>query len=1123
MNHPIVEQVAPSDEQAPAVFAMGQDVVVNAGAGAGKTRTLVARYLRLLADGLSPRSVVAITFTKKAAREMRNRVRDELRRYLQRTDLDPEERERWLELYSQLDAARIDTIHSLCAEILRTHPAEAGVDPQFEMLEEGASLLRSEAVVQTMAWAADNPETVGLFSLLGESKLRETLDSLVARRLEVTDTFKGLPENLWTTWQTLLVPLIRDFVDDPGVHADFAELLKLRANGSIDRAEALGDGLPESLRPLLSIWDSILAARVGENWASISSQLAPLRKLMKQVGKAANWKPADPKGIIGELQGVYDARLGEWVGKGINLDLDQQLAQAYPKMRDLFDYGEKVYGQLKETRQGLDFDDLEQGALALLEGCPDVRSYWQTAVQAVLVDEFQDTNDRQRRLVRALCDQAGKLFIVGDAKQSIYRFRGADVTVFRRERERIQDQNGAVVLLETSYRAHRDLVGGLNDLLKPILGEETDGRPWAEPFAALKHSREEASPGFIAPHIEFHLTAGSKASGALDRAADALAARLAGMVDGGTVKIREGDTYRPLHYGDVAILCRASTSFEAYEDAFERAGIPFLTVSGRGFYGRPEIRDLLNALRALADPTDSLALAGFLRSPALALSDEALYRLCERRQATDAQVTLWDALQTVGPTLPGDDHLRSSRAITLIIQLHDLAGRVTVAELLKALLDATDYRAVMVAAGQGRGVRNVAKLLSDAHSSGMVSVGEFLEYVQALRDSGTREGEARALAERAVQIMTIHAAKGLEFPVVVIGDVSHRMPGRNEMLIAPDLGVLLPVEDDAEAMPGVYRLAKLRDQDQEAAESDRLLYVAATRARESLMLSGCLSLTKDNKVGACGGWLDRLAAPEVLGLKGQQIPYDEAGAQTRLLGLQAGATQIACAIYEPGFVHPSRTRVVPDSGSYLSTLQFERLNPLTAQTEPGGQSKQLQERPQRVWRVVPPVEHPRAPAWVVGSLVHAALAAWRFPDDGFAAWIEAEARGYGITDGRQLDDAVGQARRMLTRFQESQLYGELVSADRRLHEMPYSVIVDGRVESRIIDLIYLRRGSWTIVEFKTDRIADEAELREMLIGGDYLDQAHQYMSAIEGFLRQPPRAVICLLNFAGGVQLYPVA
>ncbi len=210
--HPIVAQMQPSDEQRPAVLARGCDVAVTAGAGAGKTRTLVARYLGLLADEIPLHSIVAITFTIKAAREMRNRVRHEIRQYLWRDDLTDGERRRWRDAYEQLDAARIGTIHSLCAEILRHHPAAAGIDPRFEMLEEGQmALLQAQAVDVALGWAADQDDVAFLFGAYGELALRGLVASMLKTRLDVEEARAHLPDDLWSVWEPALVEPIRAF------------------------------------------------------------------------------------------------------------------------------------------------------------------------------------------------------------------------------------------------------------------------------------------------------------------------------------------------------------------------------------------------------------------------------------------------------------------------------------------------------------------------------------------------------------------------------------------------------------------------------------------------------------------------------------------------------------------------------------------------------------------------------------------------------------------------------------------------------------------------------------------------------------------------------------------------
>ncbi|MBC8449775.1 MAG: UvrD-helicase domain-containing protein [Chloroflexi bacterium] len=1122
MMHPIVAQMTPSAEQEPAIVQRGCDVVVTAGAGTGKTRTLVARYLSLLADGLPLRSMVAITFTVKAAREMRNRVRDEMRRYLERQDLAPDERERWQDRYRQLDAARIGTIHSLCSEILRAHPAEAGVDPRFEVLEEGqANILRARSLDDTLAWAADDPQVARLFPRLEERGLRDGLGTLLARRLDAGNAFANLPDDLLGHWQRVLSDRQQATLDGLLAGPEWQEALA-----------TLQASIPHNADDKMAIQRQGTLAAIQGAVGTLTEQLASLSGLdgiNLQGGSAKSWPGGGNQlaGVKAALRLLRDLWREHGNILGLRLaPLDEALAQAIPLLHAAFSHACHRYEALKRQRHSLDFDDLEQGALQLLQQNEAVRARWQRQVQAIVVDEFQDTNSRQRDLVALLNGDGQRLFMVGDAKQSIYRFRGAEVTVFRRERQRIAAE-GASYQLETSYRAHRDLVQGLNDLLRPVLGETADpDRPWAEPFAPLRPHRVEPGLGFTSPHIELHLTVGPKRDGALERAAAALAARLVELVEGGEHAVLEEGTPRPLDYGDVAILCRASTSFAAYEDALERAGVPFLTVAGRGFYGRPEIRDLLNALQALADPTDDLALVGLLRSPAFALSDAALFHLTQERDGREDALSLWDLLRPGEHGLTEDDGRRARRAVQLISHLRNQVGRTSVAEVLKSLLDGTDYRAALIQSGQTRAARNVAKLLADAHSSGIVSVGEFLEYVGSLRESGAREGEARATAEGAVQIMTVHAAKGLEFPVVVLGDVTQQGRERNDALIDADLGVVLPLRDDDRELCAVYRMVRDRARDQEDAESDRLLYVAATRAREKLILSGCVDLTRDGTPQRLTGWLGQLCGRDGLGLEERHIEHRTEGDRAMALHLQVGLTPVPCTIYEPHWQASHRAEPPGPEKSLPAPVPPPLLAPVRAGEETLDARTATQERtpPPRVWRVVPAVERPRAPAWVVGSLVHEALASWRFPGiagpaESFDRWAQARAREHGIADGRQLVDAVNQTARLLRRFRDHPLYEEMDRAERRLHEVPYSLIVGGCVESGIMDALFLRAGRWTIVEFKTDEVRDRAAFETLLAEEDYVAQTRRYLTAAEQLLGPRPQMLLCMLNYGGTVYV----
>jgi ATP-dependent helicase/nuclease subunit A len=392
--------------------------------------------------------------------------------------------------------------------------------------------------------------------------------------------------------------------------------------------------------------------------------------------------------------------------------------------------------------------------------------------------------------------------------------------------------------------------------------------------------------------------------------------------------------------------------------------------------------------------------------------------------------------------------------------------------------------------------------------------------VAGLRDSGTREGEARATAEGAVQIMSVHAAKGLEFPVVAIGDVTHSRHATTGLLVDPELGVLPPVRDEEKNPPAVYQMARTLGDDQEDAESDRLLYVAATRAREKLILSGCIRLKQDGTVSSQRGWLGTLDGPEGLGLAGTGLQYDAEGSTAHRLDLQVADTPVACTIYEPGVTWPDRT---PEARASMegTSLPPPLLEPVAHGQERVDDTVAEQERipPQRVWRVVPAEKRPHPPSWVIGSVVHEALAAWRFPNGEYERWAGARVRGYGVTDRGQLADAIAASRRLLLRFQAHPLCQQMEQASRRLHEVPYSVTVDGQVESGIIDALYLQGGTWTIVEFKTDHVRDEARFRELLAEKDYEAQARRYVAAMERLLGRRPQCVLCMLNWAGRVRV----
>lgn len=1127
--HPILQQMSPSSQQLAPIQSRGEDIVVTAGAGTGKTRTLVARYLSLLIDGVPLRSILAITFTKKAAREMRNRIRQEVRHYLQRDIRNKQDQGWWQRVYDGLDAARISTIHTLCAEILRHHPAECGVDPAFEMIEEGQmALYQAQAVEQALGWAIDDERTVKLFSVFGARELRYMLGHMMEKRLDIHSEWEKGDRDLWATWKGIILDPLLDFVDDPRVQDHFQSLLTLERRGAIEDAAEKGDALVPDLRQVLDSWRAIQSSRKDRDWVRLSRELNPLRDSLKQKGRKDNWKPADPKSHIKYLQDRFDRDVASIVKDGLDLALDKRLADdVVPALLRLFQRSEEIYTRKKSRERMLDFDDLEWKAVRVLREDRKVRLFWQERIEAVLVDEFQDTNGRQRDLLELISGSEGELFIVGDGKQSIYRFRGADVAVFKEEEQAIRS-SGKGFQLSTSYRAHRELIAALNTLLEPVLKTETR-EDYRSAFEPLQPHRDKPAPGIKAPYVEFHLSVGRKSQGALDRAAEVTINRVAEIVGSGKGRNHGTEEMGP-GYGDVAILCRSSGSFPAYENALENAGIPYLTISGRGFYERPEVRDILNALRAIADPQDDLAVSGLLRSPVGGLSDMALHWLREVQERRNL-ASIYEVLFEEDLACLSGEEEKVPRIRSLIQVLHRDVGRIPVARLMRNFLRSTSYLSALERAGFSRGKQNVRKLLSDAHQSGMVSISRFLSYVDELRDVSVREGEAQALAAGAVQIMTVHQAKGLEFPIVVIGDVSRASPQIRDVIIDDRFGVVPPItverlttgtaeQPEVNRMgSAVFRFALQREKDHQDAESDRLLYVAATRAKEKLLLSGVLSgIKKDGTPYSLQGWLEKLGTP--LGLDDIQIPYDPQGERIHTFHIGNTTSPFLCNVYEPGSYEiqimesdePSLAADVPDNLVLLNALEAMDRD----------EDIKREERERQIWRVVPRIDYPAAPAWLIGKLVHRAISQWMFPSwdqDRLRAWVRREAESSGLSGEPNTREAAKQTILLLENFQAHPIYTEMNSAQRRYHEIPYSVERCGQIEMGMIDALYQQNGDWVLVEFKTDRVDNDEEIEYLLQKKDYLDQVGKYLSVAEGMLDQRPRPVLCFLNYQRGVKL----
>ncbi len=808
-----------------AVSLVDRDVCVVAGAGSGKTAVLAERFAHLVLRGRSPGDrlhavdrLLTLTFTEKAATEMRERVAC---RFLDGGRPD---------LRRAVETAWVSTFHSFCARLLKENAVEAGVDPSFQVLSEGdGSLLMEEAREETVArWAAERPGDLAPLALLAAGDFEE-----------------------------LLAGLLRD---GPGPGRTFADVLTGEVRppdpgpGLDDLARAL-EGLlagRRSFKPAgVERADRVLeAARTLPGGREAAADLRVLAGPVAAVRKAVNLQCGSPAKEA--LRAVREAAEGL---EELLLALDA--APAARALAALLDDAAAAFRERKRERGALDFADLEERALRLLEEHEEVREEARARFDGVLVDEFQDTNPAQERILAALA-VPGRRFVVGDPKQAIYGFRGADVAGFGRARAAAGEEG--TVLLAENFRSRPEVLRFSNAVLAPAFAA---GGGAQVPFERLEPAA--AHGGKDGPSVEVHLVGGDGPLGDLrPREAALVAARIRALVAGRETCITRCDNEgkpdgRPLRWGDAALLLRATTDVKVYERALADADVPYQVVKGRGFFEAREVVDLANLLEALDDPTHDLALAATLRSPFAGLDDGALLALVDSLPRTEGGRAPLCTHLAPGARPPAGispvmrrrlDRFRASWAALL-----DLRRRGRLHGVVDAAIRETGYDlAVLLQPGGRQRAANLRKVRERARTfedDGLGGPGEFLRLVRRLRLREERETEAPLAAEDAVALLTVHQAKGLEWPLVCIPDLGRRLPAVGSAVLVRGGRAGLRVRRDGESVPTPLWTALQEEGIRaENAEAVRLLHVALTRAKEHLVLSACL---KGEAGGGDGG------------------------------------------------------------------------------------------------------------------------------------------------------------------------------------------------------------------------------------------------------------------------------
>lgn len=816
-------------QQQTAIRTRDVSVVLSSGAGCGKTHVLTQRYVsHLKNDDATVSEIVAITFTDRAAREMRARIRSAIVQEQQHDPSGP-----WGKHLRDLESAAIATIHSFCGNLLRQFAVPAGLDPQFDVLNPVlAENIQREALRETLERLLTSSEPAGkdlgeLVVLYGWGMVQRTVAALLEERDPAAwhAWLLRTPSDIAHAWQTTHLEALRsgwlEYLGAAG--APITHLVRL--------FEATPCLLPLTQNNVTTVLHGLPQLAHTTDLAATIEQLCEAAKVVtKEKGKAwpdeasyrriqeamKNFREYLPQQFALFTEDAGDvtkaAQVGQWF-----------LRVAFAVVDDF---------QQRKTRLGvLDFQDMLVLARDLLRDSPTVQQTLQERYRYLLLDEMQDTDPVQMEFVKLLCGDGlptGKLFAVGDQKQSIYRFRGADVTLF--EELRTTMPTAGQQHLTLNFRSQPNILTFVNALCRRRM-PHYEG---LQPHRMATATQECVEFLWTIAEVDSHYTVGDLR----EHEAHNIAQRIAELLVEPTEE-RAG----PIRLGDIVLLFRSMSNVATYENALRQRGLDYYLVGGRAFYAQQEIYDVLNLLRTLENPMDSICLAGVLRAPWANLSDDTLFLLGSHRGG------MWAGLHDLATLdlLPAEQRPAAERIRTLLQAWRANKDRLSLAQLLTQAITDTGYDAALQFEFLGeRKLANLWKMIELARAfdrSGSFGLPEFIARLDELIAAQPREEQAATQPENAdvIKIMSIHQAKGLEFPIVFVPDLATTT--RRGSLVAARWDRVLgcipkpPDEDPPLLVEFPQRLSNAYEEVAEWREDLRILYVACTRPRERLILS----------------------------------------------------------------------------------------------------------------------------------------------------------------------------------------------------------------------------------------------------------------------------------------------
>ncbi len=982
----------------------GQDVCCVAGPGSGKTRVLVERFAWLARTTARPEAILAITFTEKAAQEIKSRL---VKHFVDRGDGD---------LRRGVERAQVSTIHGFCHGILREFAIDAGIDPAFRVMDEYEARLEHAGAVES-ALNRFSRERPGEFQALAEAW---AADDFAAELRRLDDKLR-LAGGAAAALATL-----------PEYHA--AEVV-----GAI--VAELNQGLAASeaqTAAQIACCDEV-RAWLGDHSSDLLERLTGLPRIKLPRGKTVEALNAALKAVRElAVHGVEEA-----VGERNQANLRS--------LRSILIGVEQAYAMRKRDLGAVDFSDLEQHTVTLLEGNASIRKLVSERFDAILMDELQDTNPIQWRIVNAV-RREGRFFAVGDINQSIFGWRGADPEQFLGYQQEFTARGWQIDRLQDNYRSRKEILEAVERVCvgRQLAGIQCHtlqaGRTFA-PYSGVSievlRAEEDAPEAAWVAHriLELKQT------------------------------MQTGETPRPLRFADIAILSRGAAVFDGYEAAFRAAGVPSQVQRGRNFFEEPEIVDLTNLLRVLVNPENEPALFGLLRSPLAGVTDEEIY---ERREAG----------------LP----LAPERVMARLEALRSIREEAPIEVLLQRFLDESGHWHRLTP-GQRANVRKLLRTLRESADSQPGSLAALVEELEGLRESGRENNAPVPGAEDAVQMLSVHGAKGLEFPVVFLVSMHKGAGGKNNkgrLEWAPQrgLGAVWRIEgQDDTQQDGAMGAAEEARKQREAMEEDRLLYVAMTRAEERLILVWTNGKRPDQR------WIGPIN--DGLGL-GWDVP---AGIPTEQNGIRllravelppavdAGAATVAVPLETVSIAPQAIPLPEPPSVSATALAHFDACPQRYFLTSllgwphsPDGANLIMDERSDSD-ELGEAAVRPGPRGAEFGDEVHRLLAGFDVPD------------------------ASPEARELAHRFEQSPAGREAAHAARIGRETPILFDYEGLLIRGTIDLWFESGNELILVDYKTDQHIDDERLRQ------YSTQLRLYAVALSRALdRHVDRIVLSVLR-----------